>query len=142
MHRVDVGIVDADVRAAGDVDHHGAARHESSVVIDGDDAVGRPRTGKGWWIGNDNRSESISAARTDHVNQRHKPQPEKPLHSNSTEKIDVAEEPILYREPGRERSDGVIEPFRSEASSRGIGWPDELNCRCRDPIRRAQSVNA
>jgi hypothetical protein len=81
---------------------HGGAPYHGSVIVDRQHGVGRRRVGELWRIRDDNRAESVAASGTDHIKKQHEPQPEKPLHSNSMEKVSVARKPILYREPGRE----------------------------------------
>jgi hypothetical protein len=85
--------------------------------------VCRRRVGELWRIRDDNRAESFAASGTDHIKKQHEPQPEKPLHSNSMEKVSVARKPILYREPGREgKSSGEENRFQGFKVSRFQGF--------------------
>src|ERR1700681_726680 len=112
----------AHVRVAGDIDRHGAARHKESFIVDGHHGVGRLRVGKRWRIRNNNRPEGVATAATNQIKAQHEPQPEKPLHSNSVEKVSVARKPILYREPGREGKSGGAWPAALVRSAKSRVW--------------------
>src|ERR1700693_2468082 len=108
MDRSDAHVENAHISVTGDIDYHGAAGHDGSVIVDRHHRVGGLRVGKCWRIRNNNRPEGVATAATDQIKAQHEPQPEKPLHSNSVEKVSVARKPILYREPGREgKSEGT-----------------------------------
>src|SRR5208337_3082514 len=84
---------DAHVRVTGNIDHHrGAGRgfqltRGRGVIVDRHHGVSRRRVGKRWRIRNNNRPESLAAPGADQIKTHHEPKPEKPLHSNSVEKI-------------------------------------------------------
>jgi hypothetical protein len=87
MHRSDAHVGDTDVRVTGYIHDHGSAGHDSSVVIYRQDRMGGPGVRKYWWIWENNGTEGFATAAANQIKTQHEPQPEKPLHSNSVEKV-------------------------------------------------------